>query len=215
MAFFIIQATTMQPEQPNPEIVSEAVPKIVPRAVQRVVLIGFMGAGKSTLGPILAERLEWRFVDADRELESKTGTAIADLFTDLGEPAFRRMEAENVARLLARRETVIALGGGAIEAPATRSLLATLPYTCVVFLRAPLEVLVERCEQQPDAAERPVLRQREALRQRFLARLPHYESAHLAVDTVGLNPQAVADQLLQQMVELSYAISLDQKATTT
>lgn len=195
------------PEQPNPDT--------TPIAVTRVVLIGFMGAGKSTLGPILAERLGWRFIDADHDLESKTGTTIAELFTSLGEPTFRRMEAENVSRLLDRRETVLALGGGAIETELTRSLLASISCTCTVFLRAPLEVLIDRCDNQPEAAIRPVLRQREALRQRFLSRLPHYESAHLTIDTEGLSPHAVADRLLQRMLEVSYAIPLYQKAITT
>ena len=112
MAFFIIQATIMQPEHPTP------------RPVERVVLIGFMGAGKSTLGPILADRLGWRFIDADLELESEAGTTIADLFNALGEPAFRQLEANIVARLLSRSNAVLALGGGAVEAETTRSLLS-------------------------------------------------------------------------------------------
>jgi shikimate kinase len=203
MAFFIIQATIMQPEHP------------ISRPLERVVLVGFMGAGKSTLGPILAGRLGWRFLDADLELESEAGSKIAELFTTVGEPAFRRMEAEVVARLLGRPKSVIALGGGAVEIEATRLLLANSPNTCAVFLRAPLEVLLDRCEQQPDAAVRPILRHRDAVRQRFHTRLPHYESAHITVDTEGLTPHTVADNLLQQMFEASYAIPLYQKAITT
>ncbi len=191
----------MQPEQPTS------------RPVERVVLVGFMGAGKSTLGPILAGRLGWRFLDADLELESKAGSTIAELFTTVGEPAFRRMEAEVVARLLGQPESVIALGGGAIETEATRLLLANSPATCVAFLRAPLEVLIDRCEQQPDAAVRPILRHRDAVRKRFHTRLPHYESAHITVDTEGLTPHTVADNLLRQMFEASYTIPLYQKAT--
>jgi shikimate kinase len=193
----------MQPEHPTP------------RNVQRIVLIGFMGAGKSTVGPILAERLGWRFFDADRELESEAGATIADLFSSLGEPAFRRLEAQVVARLCAKTATVLALGGGAIETESTRTLLANSPDTCVIFLQASLEVLIDRCEQQPDAAVRPVLRQREALQHRFYARLPHYRSAHLTLDTEGLDPGAVADRLLHKMIETSYAIPLYQKAITT
>ena len=203
MAFFIIQATIMQPEHPTS------------RPVERVVLVGFMGAGKSTLGPILAARLGWRFFDADLELESEAGRTIAELFTTVGEFAFRKMEARIVARLLGRLESVIALGGGAVETEATRLLLANSPHTCTVFLRAPLEVLVDRCEQQPGAAVRPILHNREALNQRFRARLPHYEAAHITVDTEGLTPHTVADNLLRQMLEASFVISLYQKATTT
>lgn len=203
VAFFIIQATIMQPEHPSP------------RSLERIVLIGFMGAGKSTVGPILAERLGWRFIDADRELETETRTTIANLFSTLGEPAFRQLEAQTVARLCGATSIVLALGGGAVETAATRILLADSPNTCTVFLRASLEVLIDRCEQQPGAAVRPVLRQREALRQRFQSRLPHYESAHLSVDTEGLSPDTVAERLLCQLVEGSYAIPFYQRAIRT
>jgi len=202
MAFFIIQATSMQPEHPSP------------RTVQRIVLIGFMGAGKSTIGPILAERLGWRFVDADQKLESEAGATIADLFSTLGEAAFRRKEAGVVARLCATTSTVVALGGGAIETESTRTLLSKCSDTCVVFLQAPLDVLIARCEQQPNAAIRPVLRQREALEQRFHARLPHYQSAHLTISTEDLEPGSVADKILHRLLESSCAIPLYQKAIT-
>jgi len=193
----------MQPEHP------------ISRNVERIVLIGFMGAGKSTVGSILAERLGWRFIDADHALESESGATIAHLFSTLGESAFRRMEAQVVASLCAATATVVALGGGAIETESTRSLLANSSDTYVVFLQASLEVLIGRCEQQPDAAVRPVLRQREALQQRFHARLPHYQSAHLTLNTEGLDPATVADKLLHKMTESSYAIPLCQKAITT
>jgi shikimate kinase len=203
MAFFIIQPTSMRPEHPSL------------RTVERIVLIGFMGAGKSTVGPILAERLGWRFADADRRLELEAGAKIADLFPTLGEPAFRRMEAEVAARLCAATSTVVALGGGALETEPTRILLRTCSNTCVVFLEAPLEVLVARCERQPNAAIRPVLRQREALEQRFHSRLPHYQSAHLTVSTDELDPGSVANKILEVMLERGYAIPLVQKAIAT
>jgi shikimate kinase len=187
----------------------------ISRTVERIVLTGFMGAGKSTIGPILADRLGWRFFDADHELQSQTGTTIADIFTSLGEPAFRRMEAEVVAQLLARHEAILALGGGAVEAEDTRFLLATSANTCVVYLQAPLEILIDRCEQQTDAAVRPVLREREALRQRFHSRLPHYKSAHIIVPTEGFSPGIVADNVLRIMLEAAFAVPLSQKAMTT
>jgi shikimate kinase len=187
----------------------------IPRNVERIVLIGFMGAGKSTVGPILAERLGWRFLDADRELEFEAGVTIADLFSTLGEPGFRRKEAQVVARLCATTATVLALGGGAIETESTRTLLANSTDTYVIFLEASLEVLMERCEQQLHAAVRPILRQPEALQQRFHSRLPHYRSAHLTMNTEGLDPHAVADRLLRHMRETSNTLPLYQKATTT
>jgi shikimate kinase len=203
VAFFIIQATIMQPQQSTPRI------------VERIVLVGFMGAGKSTLGPILAERLGWRFLDSDQQLESETRATIADLFTTLGEPAFRRMEAQVVELLLRQPDVVIALGGGAVESESTRSMIATSSDTCVIFLQASLDILIDRCERQPNAAVRPVLRQRETLRQRFCSRLPYYESAHITVETEGLTPHSVVDRLLRAMLEASYAVPLQQKAITT
>ncbi len=180
----------------------------------RIVLVGFMGAGKSTVGPILASRLGWRFVDADRHLQNKTGATIADLFLHHGEAGFRKMEAEVFAELHQQHRLVLALGGGAIETDSTRSLLAGSPGTCVVFLKAPLEVLVERCENQPDSAIRPILRQRETLSARFQARQRHYERAHITVNTENVPPGEVADQILKCLSESAFAMQATQRATT-
>jgi len=173
----------------------------IPQTPLRIVLIGFMGAGKSTVGPILAERLGWRFIDADHYLQNRNGTTIGDLFSTHGEAAFRRMEAEVFAELHRERDLVLALGGGAIESESTRFLLRQSNDTCVVFLNAPLEILIDRCEKQIGAAIRPVLRQRDALSQRFHSRLPHYEQAHVTVDTEDLHPDNVVDRILRQLVE--------------
>jgi len=167
----------------------------------RIVLVGFMGAGKSTIGPLLAQRLGWRFVDSDYRLEEKTGARIADLFSELGEPEFRRIEAQLVAELHRDRELVLALGGGAMESESTRLMIAEASDTCVVFLKAPLEILIERCEQQPDAAIRPILNQRNLLDQRFRSRQRHYESAHITVETHGESPATVVDSILKKLQE--------------
>ena len=84
-------------------------------SVRRVVLTGFMGSGKSTVGPLLAGRLGWRFVDADDVIVAETGMAIADFFARHGEAAFRQRERETIARLAGEDALVLALGGGAIE----------------------------------------------------------------------------------------------------
>jgi shikimate kinase len=185
----------------------------IPQVPLRIVLTGFMGAGKSTAGPILAERLGWRFVDADDYLRNRTGATIADLFFNLGETAFRQMEAEAFAELHRERDLVLALGGGAIESESIRSLLQQSNNTCVVFLSAPLDVLIKRCDQQPDAAIRPVLRQREALGQRFHSRLPHYQRAHITVHTQDLHPDEVVDRILLQLAENFPATPWNLKAT--
>jgi shikimate kinase len=177
----------------------------------RIVLVGFMGAGKSTTGPILAQSLGWDFFDADRYLEQKCGLTVSAIFAELGESRFREMETEAIAELHAGSNLVLALGGGAVESEATRRLLAS-PSTAVVFLKAPFDVLIERCEQQPGAAVRPLLQQREALLARFSARLKHYEQAHLTVDTTDLGSEAVASRIVHLLQELYPSISIIQKA---
>jgi shikimate kinase len=112
-------------------------------------------------------------------------------------------------------DIVLSLGGGALESESTRALLAESPGTCVIYLRAPLRVLIERCESQPGADVRPILRQRDTIEARFHSRLPHYERAHLTVDTNGLHPDRVIDAIHAQMLEASYLFPLRKKAMTT
>lgn len=186
--------------------------QINPLPPRLIVLIGFMGAGKSTVGPLLAARLGWRFLDVDAHLEARTGSTIAELFAARGEAGFRRIEAEALAHLWNERELVLALGGGAIESELTRALLEQSRDVCVVFLRAPFPVLVERCENQPGARSRPLLQERQTLHSRFQSRLRHYENAHIAVDTDGLRPQAVADLILSRLPESALALPKAQGA---
>ncbi|AXC15193.1 Shikimate kinase I [Acidisarcina polymorpha] len=179
----------------------------MPREIFRIVLVGFMGAGKSTAGPLLAERLGWEFMDADQCLARRTGQTIAELFEGQGEAGFREMEATIIAELHERQEVVLALGGGAIETDSTRRLLSESTGTCVVFLNAPLAVLIERCESQPGAAVRPILQQRETLSERFHSRLQHYERAHVTIDTHGLSPETVADRIMDRLRDGPFHLS--------
>jgi shikimate kinase len=156
-----------------------------------------MGAGKSTIGPLLAQSLGWGFLDADATIEARTGKTVAEIFAQRGEAAFRTLEAEAIREHVRHENLVLALGGGAVETESTRNLLAALDRTCVLFLDAPLEILVARCVAQPSAAERPVLADREGLLQRFNARLPYYCCANLTIATAGLTPQAVVTCILE------------------
>jgi shikimate kinase len=174
----------------------------LPGTVRRIVLTGFMGAGKSTIGRMLAQSLGWDFVDTDAVIESRTGMTIARIFAEQGEDAFRALEAEAVREQARVEHVVLALGGGAVEFETTREALVGLGDACVVFLDAPLEVMVARCLEQPGAAERPVLRDRERLTERLAARLPHYRRAHLTVGTADLTPDAVAEAILEAMGDL-------------
>lgn len=177
----------------------------MPRKIRRIILTGFMGAGKSTIGPLLAQSLQWDFLDADSVIEARAGRTIAQIFAERGEAAFRSLEAEAIREETARRNLVLALGGGAIETQVTRDLLARLDHTCVLFLDAPLDILVARCLAQPGAAERPVLDDQEGLLRRFNTRLPYYRASHLTVTTAGLSPEAVVARILE---------ALDRRCTT-
>src|ERR1700738_4195552 len=91
---------------------------------QRILLTGFMGAGKTTVGILLAERLGWRFLDLDQHLESQPTSTIPDIFAQPGEPHFRPLESDSLASVLSAQTIVIALGGGALESPANRAAIA-------------------------------------------------------------------------------------------
>jgi shikimate kinase len=171
----------------------------LPPEIRRIVLTGFMGAGKSTIGALLAQRLGWRFVDSDTVIETRAGATIAQIFDRHGESAFRALETEAIRDHGHAQHVVLSLGGGAIETEATRHALARLEDACVIFLDAPLEIMVARCIAQPGAAERPILNDREKLAQRLAARLPHYRQAHLTIATVDLTPLAVVGHILEAL----------------
>ena len=161
-----------------------------------------MGAGKSTVGRLLAPLLGWRFLDVDAVLTERWGASVAALFENHGEAWFREREAGATAELLAHEEAVIALGGGAVEHPGTRAVLAATPDTLIVYLEAPLALALARCAGEPGAAVRPILEDAALLERRFHTRLPLYQAAHLTVPTEGRAPAELAalirDALLRQ-----------------
>ncbi|HEX5235733.1 MAG TPA: shikimate kinase [Silvibacterium sp.] len=171
----------------------------LPATIRRIVLTGFMGAGKSTVGPLLAQRLGWDFLDVDTAIESRAGKTVAEIFAESGESAFRALEAEAIRDHAHLDNLVLALGGGAVENASTRELLAHVDQTCVLFLDAPLDVLVARCLNQTGASARPVLADREKLLSRLNARLPHYRAAHLTVTTAEDSPQKVVTHIVQAL----------------
>lgn len=175
-------------------------PHAAPAGLERVVLTGFMGSGKSTVGPLLAERLGWKFVDLDHEIERRDGRTVPQIFAEEGEAHFRRLEAAALASLLGRRRVVIALGGGAPEEVGNRLLLEQTPKTAVVFLAAPFETLLERCGKQPNATERPVLKDpalaaRFERRQRIYARI----SGH-TLQTAAMDAAQAAEAVLTKLL---------------
>lgn len=155
-----------------------------------VVLVGPMGAGKTTVAGLLADRWGLRVRDTDADVEAAEGRPISDIFVESGEAHFREREAAAVATALAEHGGVLALGGGAVLDPATRALLAGHR---VVFLRVGLSDAVKRVGL---GTSRPLLlgNVRSRLKALLDERAPVYESvASIVVDTDGRTPQEVAD----------------------
>ena len=151
-----------------------------------VTLIGYRGCGKSSIAPRLAQRLGWSWVDADVELEHRTGRSIREIFATDGEPEFRRLERETLLALLQRDRIVLAAGGGAILNSDTRyDFKAAGP---VVWLRASVESIAHRIlRNSPASHRRPNLTSLggvEEIRELLAIRTPLYaECATLTVDT--------------------------------
>lgn len=164
-----------------------------PSTSRHLLLTGMMGAGKSTVGPLLAARLGRPFVDLDLEVERGVGMPIADIFRRLGEPAFRRAEVETLVRVVASATPlVVALGGGALLASESRDALAG---ASVVWLDAAPEVLADRAI----SPERPLLAGADAARVAALhaARRGHYRAvSDLRVDTGSVSPDEVVEAIV-------------------
>ncbi|MGQ0815915.1 MAG: shikimate kinase [Gemmatimonadota bacterium] len=152
---------------------------------ERIVLVGLPGSGKSTVGPLLARRLGWRFVDLDQQIEAETGLAVADIFARRGELEFRHMEAELTARLGSETGLVLAPGGGWI-------VHQNLPDSFIVWLQVdPSEAIMrlgEGATVRPLLQPNPVARMKQLLAERE----PYYERADSAIDTNGMSPDAIA-----------------------
>ena len=165
-----------------------------------LALIGYRGTGKSTVGRMLAGRLNRPFLDADIEIESRAGRSISSIFTEWGEPEFRDREERTLAELTATfPDAILATGGGAILRPANRAVLAQ--FGLVVWLRAGHDELARRIEADGvSAASRPSLTGAGTvaeIAQVYQARQALYEAAaDAAIDTEGKTPGEVAEQVL-------------------
>ena len=163
---------------------------------RRIVLTGFMGSGKTTVGPLLAARLGWKFIDADDVIEAEAGAPIAELFARNGEARFRDLEHATITRLCAANDAlVLALGGGAIEHSATRSLLLATPGTILIHLEVELATTLARCQGTEHL--RPILADQANLASRYHRRLPLYRTAHVSTSVDALTPDEVVDAILQ------------------
>lgn len=160
------------------------------------VLVGFMGAGKTTVGHIIAERLGQPFVDTDVLIEQRLGRSIREVFLTEGESYFRELEHATVADLVRGQDAVISLGGGAVEDPRTRAVLRTAR---VVYLRVSYAQALSRVQADE---YRPMLH-RPGLDDLYARRLPVYEDlAAFIIDTDGRRPDAVAREALAGLARL-------------
>jgi shikimate kinase len=166
----------------------------LPPRVSRIVLIGLMGSGKSTVGQMLAQRLGWRLIDLDREIEGRTGHSIARIFHDNGEQAFRSLEQQLTAELLSLAGTVFTPGGGWII---NAQNMKRVPSDSAVFwLQVSPEEAIRRV--QADSVERPLLRGNPLERARTLAaeRAAAYGAAGIPVNTDGRTPAEIVEDIL-------------------
>ena len=176
-----------------------AAPALAPAVRRRlegrsVVLVGLMGAGKSTVGRRLAMRLGLPFKDADHEIETAAGMSIADIFAMHGEPSFRDGERRVIARLLQHGPLVLATGGGAFMHEQTRARIADAAIS--VWLRADLPVLMRRVRRR---SNRPLLRNPDpegTMRGLMDVRHPIYALADLTVDSCETPHDRVVDDVL-------------------
>jgi shikimate kinase len=176
-------------------------PQAAPPTLERsVVLVGLMGAGKSSVGKRCAVRLGVPFADADAEIETAAGLSIPDIFEVYGEAAFRDCEKRVIARLMGGPAQVIATGGGAFVNDETRALIKARAVS--VWLHAPVDLLVERVSRRNN---RPLLADRDAgevLTRLAAEREPYYRQADILVES-GTGPhEKVVDDIITALAGL-------------
>jgi shikimate kinase len=165
-----------------------------------VVLVGFSGTGKTTIGQLLARRLGWEFVDTDQRIVARLGKSIAAVFRDDGEAVFRAAEREEVAHACAGTRTVISLGGGAVVDPSSRALVCA--GNRLTRLEAAPETILQRLRSSPDAEERPMVAGADPLariRALLAARADSYAVAESAVDTEGRGPEEIVEEIIHHL----------------
>ena len=162
---------------------------------RRIFLVGLMGAGKTTIGRLLAKRLGLQFVDTDQELERRTGVSVATIFEVEGEAAFRAREAELIDELTQHDGIVLATGGGAVLNASSRQALRTRGTT--IYLHALPETSYQRLRRNRD---RPLLRVEDPLarlRQLYAARHELYsECAHLRIESASGRPASSVNAIV-------------------
>ncbi len=165
--------------------------------MRNITLVGFMGTGKTTVGKLLAQRLGYKFVDVDVEIEKEQGVSISHIFSELGEPYFRMLERDMIKALAASEGLIISAGGGAVLD--TRNVDDLKRGGPVVCLGATPEEILARVG---GSTHRPLLQVPDPMgkiRELLEARAPFYGRADFAIDTSGLTPEKVADLIIEKV----------------
>jgi shikimate kinase len=165
--------------------------------VQRIYLVGFMGAGKSTVGRELSARLRWPFHDLDAEIEKSEKLSVRDIFARLGEPHFRRLEHEHLLQLSQVPKAIVALGGGAYIDDKNRAIVDATGVA--VWLDTSLASVKRRVRAD---GSRPLLADPERTRELFVQRLPAYRLARIHVLTDNRFPDVIAEEIVQKVANL-------------
>ena len=158
----------------------------------KLYLVGFMGAGKSSVAKALGKRLDWKVEDIDARIERAERRDIQTIFRDAGEPYFRAREREALVQLLPERGTVVASGGGTFADPANRELM--LRDGAVIWLDAPLSTVLGRV---PLDGRRPMATDRLAMEQLYNQRLAAYRLAHFRVDAGRGSIEELVDHIME------------------
>jgi shikimate kinase len=157
----------------------------------KVYLVGFMGAGKTSVGRALAKRLDWRFADIDELIEARERLAVAEIFSRHGEPYFREAERAVLGGQTHTRHAVVATGGGTFVDALNRAAIKA--DGAVVWLDVPLDRLIARI---PQDGRRPLANDRTNFERLFHLRRSAYEQAHLRLDAGRAAVQSLVDQLV-------------------
>jgi shikimate kinase len=160
----------------------------------KIYLVGFMAAGKTTVARALAARLEWRAEDIDELIEARERRTVADIFARNGEAYFRALERDILRLLLPLRHVVVATGGGTFMDPDNRAAINMDGVS--VWLNVPFEELVARL---PADGRRPLAADMEQLERLFAMRQAAYANARVHIDARGAHPQEVAERIVEQM----------------
>jgi len=158
----------------------------------KLYLVGFMGAGKTTVARLLAKRLDWKVEDIDERIEKRERRDIPSIFRQSGEPYFRAIEREELITLLSQRGAVVATGGGTMADPGNRELM--LRDGAVIWLDAPFSTLVSRV---PLDGRRPLAADRLEMERLYNQRLMAYRQAHLRVDAGRGSVEELVDQIVE------------------